>query len=355
LPERTHLSIGEVLSLLREEFPDVTISKIRFLESQGLVDPERTPSGYRKFYDHDVDRLRHILRLQREQFLPLKIIRGRLTEEGEAGQQPSTTAEHPALTPSVPNVSRAPSTGGPGPAEAADPSAPDRLFSPPGGGVAEASTPPLEAVSDPKDETASGRAGQGATSAPPSGPEPGTAQTAGRSAGNGIRSRAAANDGQPVGHGDHNHGDGVGGDSGPRPTVDRGIQRRPPPGEEDSLTQAELANASGLTESAIDELVQFGLLAGTSSAGFVYFPRDELEVAKAAAGFAGHGIEARHLRVWRTAADRESSLFQQVVTPLVRQRNPQARDEALATLDELAGQARALHDALLRRALRELR
>ena len=81
--ERSHLSIGEVLSLLREEFPDVTISKIRFLESQGLVDPERTPSGYRKFYDHDVERLRWILRQQRENFLPLKIIRGRLTEQGE--------------------------------------------------------------------------------------------------------------------------------------------------------------------------------------------------------------------------------------------------------------------------------
>ncbi len=83
MPERSHLSIGEVLSLLREEFPDVTISKIRFLESQGLVDPERTPSGYRKFYDHDVERLRWILRQQRENFLPLKIIRGRLTEQGE--------------------------------------------------------------------------------------------------------------------------------------------------------------------------------------------------------------------------------------------------------------------------------
>lgn len=355
MAERTHLSIGEVLSLLREEFPDVTISKIRFLESQGLVDPERTPSGYRKFYDHDVDRLRHILRLQREQFLPLKVIRGRLTEEGEAGRQPSTTAEHPALTPSLPRVSPGPSAGGPGPVETAEPSAPERLFGPTGGGVRDESAPTLEAASDPKDEAASPGAGLSETPAPPGGSEPGTAETAGRSAGNGINSRDAANDRQSVGHGEHNQGDGLGGESPARGTVERGIRRRPPPGEEDSLTQAELADASGLTESAIDELVQFGLLAGTSSAGFVYFPRDELDVAKAAAGFAGHGIEARHLRVWRTAADRESSLFQQVVTPLVRQRNPQARDEALATLDELAGQAQALHNALLRRALRELR
>ena len=73
-----HLSIGEVLSLLKEEFPDVTISKIRFLESQGLIDPERTPSGYRKFYPTDVERLRWILQEQRDNFLPLKVIKDRL-------------------------------------------------------------------------------------------------------------------------------------------------------------------------------------------------------------------------------------------------------------------------------------
>src|ERR1044072_3311239 len=78
--EHAHLSIGEVLSLLQEEFPDVTISKIRFLESQGLLDPERTPSGYRKFYEADVERLRWILQQQRENFLPLKVIKGRLED-----------------------------------------------------------------------------------------------------------------------------------------------------------------------------------------------------------------------------------------------------------------------------------
>ncbi len=75
------MSIGDVLTLLRQEFPDVTISKIRFLESQGLVNPERTPSGYRKFYEHDVERLRWVLRQQREHFLPLKVIKDRLDDE----------------------------------------------------------------------------------------------------------------------------------------------------------------------------------------------------------------------------------------------------------------------------------
>src|SRR4029453_13515277 len=74
MAERSHLSIGEVLSLLQDDFPDVTISKIRFLESQGLLDPERPPSGYRKFYEPDIERLRWILRHQRENFLDRKSV-----------------------------------------------------------------------------------------------------------------------------------------------------------------------------------------------------------------------------------------------------------------------------------------
>ena len=77
-PGPAHLSIGEVLGLLLEEFPDVTISKIRFLESQGLIEPERTPSGYRKFFEDDVELLRMILREQREKFLPLRVIKDRI-------------------------------------------------------------------------------------------------------------------------------------------------------------------------------------------------------------------------------------------------------------------------------------
>src|SRR5262245_16078 len=95
--ERPHRSIGEVLGLLKEEFNDVTISKIRFLEAQGLIDPERTPSGYRRFYHHDVARLRWVLRQQRENFLPLRVIKERLqtmsdvdvAHDLEATQSPS--------------------------------------------------------------------------------------------------------------------------------------------------------------------------------------------------------------------------------------------------------------------------
>ena len=86
---RNYQSIGEVLVAIKTEFPDITISKIRFLEAEGLIDPERTPSGYRKFYDEDVDRLRMILRLQRDEYLPLKVIKDRLFEtdalDGQGG------------------------------------------------------------------------------------------------------------------------------------------------------------------------------------------------------------------------------------------------------------------------------
>src|SRR5215208_7025703 len=102
--ERKYLSIGEVLGLLHEEFPDVTISKIRFLESQGLIDPERTPSGYRKFYESDVSRLRWILHQQKENFLPLKVIKERLDRMGE--EQPAPVH---AIARQKPRGRRAPS------------------------------------------------------------------------------------------------------------------------------------------------------------------------------------------------------------------------------------------------------
>jgi DNA-binding transcriptional MerR regulator len=95
--EPAHLSIGEVLSLVQEDFPDITISKIRFLESQGLLDPERTPSGYRKFYDADIERLQWILAQQRDHFLPLKVIRERLAEWDATGTPPAGDHQTPPV------------------------------------------------------------------------------------------------------------------------------------------------------------------------------------------------------------------------------------------------------------------
>jgi DNA-binding transcriptional MerR regulator len=136
--EPEHLSIGEVLAELSDEFPDITISKIRFLESQGLVNPERTPSGYRKFYASDLTRLRWILYQQKEHFLPLKVIKERLDElppgaedrlfetveaDGEAATEVTvdTPAEMPAAEPA--SVAAAPAAA---PARAASRAAPAR-------------------------------------------------------------------------------------------------------------------------------------------------------------------------------------------------------------------------------------
>ena len=86
---RDYMSIGEVLESIKTEFPDVSISKIRFLEAEGLITPERTGSGYRKFYENDVKRLRFILALQRDHFLPLKVIRERLIDFEANGGAPT--------------------------------------------------------------------------------------------------------------------------------------------------------------------------------------------------------------------------------------------------------------------------
>jgi DNA-binding transcriptional MerR regulator len=83
---RNYQSIGEVLVSVKAEFPDITISKIRFLEAEGLIEPERTPSGYRKFYVDDVERLKSILRMQRDEYLPLKVIKDRLLKQGTDGE-----------------------------------------------------------------------------------------------------------------------------------------------------------------------------------------------------------------------------------------------------------------------------
>ena len=241
MDDRAYLSIGEVLALLKEEFPDVTISKIRFLESQGLLDPERTPSGYRKFYDADVERLRWILRQQREHFLPLKVIKGRLRGGGTEAEPEAEQA-----------VVR---TGGVSLADAA-----------------------VVVVEEP---------------APLSMPQTGA-----------------------------------------------------------SMTLSELALASGLEEDDLRELERFGLLSGRKVASTPYYDEDALMVANLAAGFMKFGVEARHLRMYKTAGEREAGFFEQVVMPMLKQRNPQARRQAGETLQELTRLGQGLRAAMLRQALR---
>jgi DNA-binding transcriptional MerR regulator len=109
---RNYQSIGEVLVAVKTEFPDITISKIRFLESEGLIQPERTPSGYRKFYEEDLERLKSILRMQRDEYLPLKVIKERLLKQ-DAGEleEPSAPAEEDDGAGEVEEVLAEPTTG----------------------------------------------------------------------------------------------------------------------------------------------------------------------------------------------------------------------------------------------------
>jgi DNA-binding transcriptional MerR regulator len=332
MAERTHLSIGEVLSLLREEFPDVTISKIRFLESQGLVDPERTPSGYRKFYDHDVERLRWILRQQRENFLPLKIIRGRLTEHGTELEEGEPIGDHDG----------------------------DSAARPP----AQSATEPPEQSREEAIETSAAAHPAAATRhreavTTPASVVEGTRPASASRADSSIRSREA-----PGSTSGGNSGERLQADPGPAsgwpgPSADRPRTRGDAPGlgdEIESFSAEELAEACGGTVAMVTDLQQYGLITPRAVVGgTAYFDASALDVAKAAAGFSRHGVEARHLRAWRNAADREAGIFEQVIVPLLRQRNPEARRQAAATLAELAAFGADLRQALVDQALRQIR
>jgi DNA-binding transcriptional MerR regulator len=271
MAERAHKSIGEVLTDLQKEFPDVTISKIRFLESQGLLDPERTPSGYRKFYDADIERLRWILQQQRDNFYPLRVIKERLERAGE--------------------------------------------MVPPSAAVAVAEPEPASAEPAPADRPAEQEVYE-----PPPRPvyEP---------------PRAAAR---------------------PEPREVRAPVREPldvgPSGT--SLTGEELSAATGLNAKAIAELERYGLIAGRPMGRDTIYDEEALTVGRLCASFARFGVEPRHLRMYKVAAEREATVFDQVVLPLMKQRNPDARRRAIDNVGELASLGDAMRAAMLRQALK---
>ncbi len=315
MEDRAYLSIGEVLSLLKEEFPDVTISKIRFLESQGLLDPERTPSGYRKFYETDVERLRWILRQQREHFLPLKVIKGRLRGGEDGLDDPSLGEGAPELAPS--DVSM------------------------PAGSMPEGSMPAgsMDAF-----------AGSAAGTAQVYGQAVGGGEPIG-SSGTGLGAQPAAAAVAPSIAGSI-AGSSVGGSSFPG---SGGYLDLPPLAVATtgvSLTLAELSAASGLDDELLKELEKYGLLSGRKVASSTYYDEDALNVAMLAAGFTKYGVEARHLRMYKTAGEREAGFFEQVVMPMLKQRNPQARRQATEALAELAQLGQGLRAAMLRQLLR---
>jgi DNA-binding transcriptional MerR regulator len=230
-PRQKALTIGAVCKQLEREFPDISISKIRYLEDQKLLTPRRTPGGYRLYSPGDVQRLRTILRLQRDEFLPLRVIR----QELAAGR--------------------------------ADPE------------VAEKPTPDARAL---------------------------------------RRSSVAV----------------------------RG------PG---SLYRLEdVLDDTGADRALVKELEDYGVIKGERRDGEVYYDDTEREIVRAVTELKRFGVGGRNLRVFRTSADREAALLEQILAPALRSRNPERRKEAVEALENLAAIASHLKHLLLIRDLRKL-
>ena len=219
-------TIGEVLNHLRHEFDDVSISKIRFLESEGLIRPGRSDSGYRQFSSEDIERLRYILSAQRDRYLPLRVIKDELSRL-DAGL-------------------------------------------------------PVERETNERPDT---------------------------------RAHAAASDSAAL-------------------LTDVALDR------------GELAHASGLAPEEIDELVVNGIIDGGEP-----FDGAALRAARLAAEMLRRGLEPRHLRTYRLAADRESDRIEQLVAPLLQQRNPESHRTASTRAEELVALGAQLHRLLLEERL----
>jgi DNA-binding transcriptional MerR regulator len=301
----SHLSIGEVLNILREEFPDVTISKIRFLESQGLIDPERTPSGYRKFYESDVSRLRWILHQQKENFLPLKVIKERLDRLGE--EQPAPVH---SIARAKPRGRRAPSRQ----ARRAQDLAPQLPLGDP-----MPTTPDHDELAPTAENGDGARLDENAPS---------------RKKDEGMPPRAE--------------------EERPRPRDEEQGVPDDAANSSHGLTRRDLARSAGLEDWQLNELESFGLLEPAAyNGGDALFDDEAQAIASAAAGFYAHGISARHLRMYKHFAEREAGLFQQVALQYIRQRNPEARAKAQQELASLSRLGRALRAALLVHAVRD--
>lgn len=266
-----HRSIGEVLAMLVEEFPDVTISKIRFLESQGLIAPERTAAGYRKFTDAEIERLRFVLREQRENFLPLRVIRDRLeNDDSESVLRPDDTSD-----PSMPRGLRVPSRSHPA-ARAADIDTTGSFVRPvPRHSAANGASTP----SDP-----------GSTSAM---------------------------------------------------STTNPMARR--------LTRDDVTAQLGIDASTLAAIESSGIVKTMTMGDLVLFHPRDLDVLRAAVELLALGIEARHLKGWRLAAERELDVFEQLLTPKLRRQAKQSAPTPI--IDSLVDVGGRLRMGILRNRL----
>ncbi|KAA1416024.1 MerR family transcriptional regulator [Nocardioides humilatus] len=231
------LNIGQVLDLLRPDFPDITIPKIRFWEEKGLIKPERTPAGYRKFSDRDVDRLRYVLKMKRDHYLPLDVIRDHL-DAIDRGLAPPQIDE---VVPTVPKV-------------------------------------------------------------------------------------ALASDGLPAAE---------------------SFRRT----DNFRLSRKELVKIAEIGDDLLGQLEDFGLISAGPTG---HYDTDALVIAQAARELAEFGLEPRHLRAFKTAADREVGLVEQVVAPVRKSRDATASARAEEAISEIAALSIRLHATLVKAGLRRL-
>ncbi len=383
------LSIGEVLTVLTDEFPDITISKIRFLESQGLVQPERNASGYRQFAATDIERLRWILRQQRDHFLPLKVIRRALERgvdviDAGAGDQPtlwSAVAEAAAqeevgnererlakseVAEARRNAARSrshPSKRGTSQSRRSAPDASEnsedgsrRRYSSPADVVAALQEAPLPASSpDP-------------TSGPDSANDPGSRSPSddGDSPHEAPSEAQDPSEGAPVddtASENHQSEPAVPEPQTSGPVVDPPDSENVDPPEKPSrgvvvpggqmrqLNREELLAESELTDTLLEELIEFGLLQPEVVAGEQTYSETELSIAVAANRCAELGFSPRLLRMYKVAASREAGLLEQVAMPLLKQRNPAAKTKATETVAEVSTLGAEIHALLLGREL----
>ena len=333
--ERRYLSIGEVLGLLLEEFPDVTISKIRFLESQGLIDPERTPSGYRKFYDGDVERLRVILREQRENYLPLKVIKDRLDSGELTGEGDDNT------TGSI----RLPRHRGAAWFDSRHTAEEARVIEHPSAGAAYRPTPVPDLAPAVAPRPLTGQPPTVSTPitapAPPARLVPPPPPVPPLAAPTRAEARAPST---PVAEPAHLESPRSGGST----RVGRGV------GPDAGTTADDVCALAGVEPAFLIELESFGLVESRQLGSLRTYDADAVRAVVAAARLCERGLEPRHLRVWRTTVDKELALIEQLVAPLMRQRNPKAREHAAEVAHDIEALGAELRAALARAALRHL-
>ncbi len=398
---RDHWSIGEVLALLQDEFPEVTISKIRFLESQGLIDPERTPSGYRKFSDTDYDRLYWILEQQRDNYLPLRVIRDRLDEGQEIGSAPrrsdlrmgdqiddddeDSTETDPdeaeldgSFSDALADLTGPVVSTDAGPHHVRDESSnalADVM------GVGEESDAPIEGQTEAEiegespSETDQIPDGEEATlvvdTSSPDQPE--AADTHAVAEDDTAEVAATTVDSPPSEEPSDDQENGADDvtkkpaprllgtrSEAPRPVTKTTAEALAPPprpslpGSSVALTGAELAEQSGTTPGMIAELERFGMINPRLVGGTVLFDSTALTVARLAVQFGRYGLEPRHLKTFRLGAEREVALLTQSIGPTLKANNPETRRRSFDTLQDLVELSASLRSIIARDLVADL-